>query len=329
MSAKVHAMLTPSARHLAHTRLYALLVRACLPGTYQAIFQSDMKHPEHFKPKDELKALYPPGTLLVCTKTGSANQRTLDMLLEAVVKTYDGKGGVKNHDGLRIVVKLDGGPALKLGDIEWLLKWWNRGVVFFPGLPNGSSVNQEMDQLCVKVTVCLRALRCAVCVRCGVRAQSARRAVTVSVWSIWPCTSTKLRPAAQPAKPAPAGCSPSPIQVQLPQAAARRRTRQSHACAAGAVRHRHGRVEGEAGAGPWRQDAHVEARLLPQRHWPTAVLRKPEGACALRVETRWRWWLQVNKDERECDAGVVVRCTKREQVQQVGLGLTAMGFTFA
>ena len=56
--------------------------------------------------------------------------------------------GIEVRDELkkRIIVKLDGGPALDLSP-DWLQRQKAKGVISFPGLPNGSSANQEMDQL--------------------------------------------------------------------------------------------------------------------------------------------------------------------------------------
>ena len=56
--------------------------------------------------------------------------------------------GIEVRDELkkRIIIKLDGGPALDLSP-DWLQRQNAKGVIIFPGLPNGSSANQEMDQL--------------------------------------------------------------------------------------------------------------------------------------------------------------------------------------
>lgn len=101
--------------------------------------QSKKKVLPKFKPSEQLKNAYPPGTLLAQTKTGSASRETLDQLLNNIVAFY---GDVEDKDGKRIVIKLDGGPALPKNDPDWLEKQRNRGIVIFPGLPNGSGVNQ-------------------------------------------------------------------------------------------------------------------------------------------------------------------------------------------
>ncbi len=53
-----------------------------------------------------------------------------------------GAGVVKDAPGCRLAIKLDGGPALPLGDPTWLEEWRLRGVDIFTGLPNASAVNQ-------------------------------------------------------------------------------------------------------------------------------------------------------------------------------------------
>ena len=54
---------------------------------------------------------------------------------------------MKNERGLRVWVKLDGGPALPK-DAAWLKKKREEGFVIFPGLPNGSGFNQGAHQPC-------------------------------------------------------------------------------------------------------------------------------------------------------------------------------------
>jgi hypothetical protein len=111
----------------------------------QVIFSSAMKDPESFVPKQELVDAFPAGTQLMCTPNGSACPRTLDVLIESIISTF-GPDGVKNLDGFRILIKLDGGPAFPQNDLAWLKKWADRGVVFHCGLPNGSAVNQASTQ---------------------------------------------------------------------------------------------------------------------------------------------------------------------------------------
>jgi hypothetical protein len=107
------------------------------------IFTSAMAHPEDFVPTQELIDCYPDGMLFACTPNGSACTRTLDMILESLVASFgEGDNRVKDEDGSRILVKIDGGPAFSQGDLAWLKKWADRGVVFHCGLPNGSAVNQ-------------------------------------------------------------------------------------------------------------------------------------------------------------------------------------------
>lgn len=103
------------------------------------IFPSQSANPENFVPSQSLIDAYPPGTLFATSSTGSANRRTLDTLIDNIIDTL---GDVEDKPGKRIVLKLDGGPALPKGDPEWLEKQRQRGVVIFPGLPNGSAFNQ-------------------------------------------------------------------------------------------------------------------------------------------------------------------------------------------
>ena len=105
------------------------------------IFSSDSKKPEDFIPDQKLKDAYPTGMQFACTSGGSACQRTLDVELEEIVRSF-GPDGVKYQPRWRIVVKLDGGPALDTLDDVWLENWRRRGVILFPGLPNASAVNQ-------------------------------------------------------------------------------------------------------------------------------------------------------------------------------------------
>ncbi len=74
-------------------------------------------------PPADLVASFPAGMLLRITKKGSANKNTLDDLLEKIVELYADRGGVADVDGLRIIVKLDGGPSVPLKDVEWMEKW--------------------------------------------------------------------------------------------------------------------------------------------------------------------------------------------------------------
>jgi hypothetical protein len=94
-----------------------------------------------WKPPQKIVDAYPKGTIFACTETGSACQRTVDQLLEAEVASY-GPGGVADEPGRRLLVKSDGGPAVKLDDDKWLDSWRQRGVILFCGLPNASAVNQ-------------------------------------------------------------------------------------------------------------------------------------------------------------------------------------------
>ena len=103
------------------------------------IFPTTAKAGKVFHPSARLREAYPEGTLFATTPSGSACRETLDQLIENLVDTL---GDVADEPGKRIVLKLDGGPALPKSDPEWLWKQRNRGIWIYPGLPNGSAVNQ-------------------------------------------------------------------------------------------------------------------------------------------------------------------------------------------
>lgn len=133
-----------------------LLTQSCVNVLrhWQMIYTSPAKKPRDLSEHE--KSEYVPGTIFTKTPKGSSSPETLDLLLAELIKRVDGE--VANEDRKRILVKLDGGPGLAKADIAWLRKWRDAGVVLFPGLPNGSSVNQEMDQLYV-CACCLCVLR--------------------------------------------------------------------------------------------------------------------------------------------------------------------------
>lgn len=98
------------------------------------------------KVTDEMKSAYPPGTLFERTKNGSADRRTLEKIFDSIIEHA---GDVEDTPGKRIVIKLDGGPAVPKNDADWLEKQKKKGIILFPGLPNGSAVNQ-VPQQCVR-----------------------------------------------------------------------------------------------------------------------------------------------------------------------------------
>ena len=104
------------------------------------IFPMHGPRPEDFAPPQSLVDAFPPGMLFAGTGNGFANKKTLDKVIDHIIDTL---GDVENKPGKRIVIKLDGGPALQpIADPYWLLKQRNRGVVIYPCLPCGSLVNQ-------------------------------------------------------------------------------------------------------------------------------------------------------------------------------------------
>lgn len=113
----------------------------------QVILASDAKDPSTKKPEGKVLEACPPGTQIHYTKSGSANSATLEAWIDMVIATCRANGiEVRDELKKRIIIKLDGGPALDLSP-DWLQRQKAKGVILFPGLPNGSSANQEMDQL--------------------------------------------------------------------------------------------------------------------------------------------------------------------------------------
>ena len=113
----------------------------------QVILASDAKDPSTKKPEAKVLEACPPGTQIHYTKSGSANSATLEAWIDMVIATCRANGiEVRDELKKRIIIKLDGGPALDLSP-DWLQRQKAKGVILFPGLPNGSSANQEMDQL--------------------------------------------------------------------------------------------------------------------------------------------------------------------------------------
>jgi len=91
------------------------------------------------KPSKKLRESCPPGTIYAFTKTGSACKRTLEQWIQYNVR--ERFPDLKDEDGKRVLLKLDGGPALPLNP-DWLEARAKEGIEIFPGLPNGSAINQ-------------------------------------------------------------------------------------------------------------------------------------------------------------------------------------------
>jgi len=108
----------------------------------QVIFSTTSKNPEKLKPTAAERAAYPKGTVFGFSSTGSTSARTFEQLIHMLKAYY---GDVANQDGRRVVLKADSGPALPK-DPEVLEQLRDEGFIIFPGLPNGTHVNQEMDQ---------------------------------------------------------------------------------------------------------------------------------------------------------------------------------------
>jgi hypothetical protein len=98
-------------------------------------------------------------TVFSFTPSGSADKETFDEWLEMVRQHYVRAGKpVRNVDGERVVIKVDGGPAFNL-DPAWLRARRAEGFVIFPGLPNGSALNQVgVHPSCRVLASCVDAL---------------------------------------------------------------------------------------------------------------------------------------------------------------------------
>ena len=108
----------------------------------QVILASEAANPSAKRPEKQVIEACPVGTQIHYTKTGSANSTTLEAWIDMVITTCQTKGMVvRDEAGKRIIIKLDGGPALNLCP-DWLQRQKSKGVILFPGLPNGSSANQ-------------------------------------------------------------------------------------------------------------------------------------------------------------------------------------------
>jgi len=120
-----------------------LIVSACASMTFvcvvQMIFTSYSKTPGTIQMSRAQKQAYPPGMQFASTPNGSASPSTLDELIQHLVAEI---GDVEDKPGKRIVIKLDGGPAVPKNNPLWLSKLARQGVILFPGVPNASSVNQ-------------------------------------------------------------------------------------------------------------------------------------------------------------------------------------------
>jgi hypothetical protein len=80
---------------------------------------------------------------VVVTPKGGTQSRTWDLFLEHIVKHM--YPDLKDIVGKRVCVKTDLGPGRLNATI--VRKWHQRGLYFKFGLPNGSGINQEHDQL--------------------------------------------------------------------------------------------------------------------------------------------------------------------------------------
>ena len=80
---------------------------------------------------------------VVVTPKGGTVTRSWDLFLEHMHATIHPE--LKDEAGYRVAVKSD----LGLGRLAiWLIrKWHKKGLLFKFGLPSGSSVNQEQDQI--------------------------------------------------------------------------------------------------------------------------------------------------------------------------------------
>ena len=117
----------------------------CLYLRVKVITSTKAANPETVKPPPELVAASPPGTFFSATPSGSACKRTLEQWIQHNIRDRF-KDELKDEDGKRVVLKIGGGPALPL-DPDWLEARAREGIIIFPGLPNGSGVNQVCHAL--------------------------------------------------------------------------------------------------------------------------------------------------------------------------------------
>jgi hypothetical protein len=157
----------------------------------QLIFSTTAPDPTTRKPTPKLVSECPEGTIFSYTRTGSADQGTLEQWIDMVATKYP---DLADENKKRIVIKIDGGPALPL-DPDWLDGMRARGIIIYPGLPNGSGVNQvSACGVCVCVCVMLfisgLILKCTKIVACLLSLFPSRSALVVSPCALFRPTTT-------------------------------------------------------------------------------------------------------------------------------------------
>ena len=85
--------------------------------------------------------------LIAKSKIGSMTAELWKTWITTIIPSY--YPDTADIRGKRVLIKADSGPGRGFGDVpqSWLAMARDKGIYFFPGLPNGTEIAQEMDQL--------------------------------------------------------------------------------------------------------------------------------------------------------------------------------------